>query len=59
MNIDLDKILETGAQLADSAKKTATDLAQKGKEARISIAWYENGLQGPKIGEKGLKWRFI
>lgn len=32
MNIDLDKILETGAQLADSAKKTATDLAQKGKK---------------------------
>lgn len=32
MNIDLDKILETGVQLADSAKKTATDLAQKGKK---------------------------
>lgn len=31
MNIDLDKILETGAQFADSAKRTAVDLAQKGK----------------------------
>lgn len=36
MNIDLDKILKagmkTGAQLADTAKQTATDLAQKGKK---------------------------
>ena len=32
MSIDLDKILETGVQLADSAKKTAADLAQKGKK---------------------------
>lgn len=31
MNIDLDRILETGAQFADSAKKTAVDLAHKGK----------------------------
>lgn len=32
MNIDFDKILATGAQLADSAKKTAVDLANKGKK---------------------------
>ena len=28
----MDKLLEKDAQLADSAKKTATDLAQKGKK---------------------------
>lgn len=32
MNIDVDKILETGAKVVDSAKKTAVELAQKGKK---------------------------
>lgn len=32
MNIDFDKILAAGTQIADSAKKTATELAQKGKK---------------------------
>ena len=32
MNIDVDKILETGAKVVDSAKKTAGELAQKGKK---------------------------
>lgn len=29
---DLDRILETGAKVVDSAKKTAVDLAQRGKK---------------------------
>lgn len=32
MNIDMDRILETGAKVMDSAKKTAVELAQKGKK---------------------------
>lgn len=32
MNIDVDKILEIGAKVVDSAKKTAVELAQKGKK---------------------------
>lgn len=32
MNIDLDRLWSAGQQLADSAKKTANDLAQKGKQ---------------------------
>lgn len=51
MNLDFDKILATGAQLADSAKKTAVDLAHKGKkqvdlmnaQARLSKAQRQLG----------------
>lgn len=38
MNIDFDRILETGANLVDSAKKTAVDLAQKGKKQADLLA---------------------
>lgn len=38
VNIDLDRILETGAKVVDNAKKTAVDLAQKGKRQTDILA---------------------
>ena len=38
MSIDLDRILETGAKVVDSAKKTAADLAKQGKRQADLLA---------------------
>lgn len=38
MNIDLDRILETGAKVVDSAKKVAVDVAKEGKKQADLLA---------------------
>lgn len=38
MSIDLDRILESGARVMDSAKKTASDLARQGKRQADLLA---------------------
>ncbi|WP_394961314.1 zinc ribbon domain-containing protein [Candidatus Allofournierella merdavium] len=43
VNIDIDRILEAGVKVVDSAKKTATDLAREGKRQTDLLA-----LQGKK-----------
>ncbi len=38
MNIDLDKLMESGAKVVDSAKKTASELARQGKRQADLLA---------------------
>lgn len=38
MSIDLDRLLESGAKVVDSAKKTASDLAKQGKRQADLLA---------------------